>query len=271
MTAETTSDDRATILTAVADGIGTITFNRPERKNALTPDMFASVHDILTGWVHDDDVRVVVITGSGDSFCAGADLIAPPDPDSDLPQPASSMERMRLVHRGAVTLHDFPKPVIAKVNGVAVGAGMNLALGADIVMMADTARFSEIFVKRGLSLDWGGSWLLPRLVGIHKAKELALTGAMVPADEALRLGLANHVIPAAELDERVDALAAELAAGPPITIGLIKKLLNNSLSLTMAQALEAESTAQAVNFSTQDTAEAITAFGEKRAPRFTGR
>lgn len=259
------------ILTDVTNGVGTITFNRPQKKNALTGEMFAGFNTILRGWMYDDAVRVVVVTGSGDSFCAGADLLATPDPDSDLPQPQSGIESMRFVHSGAVTLHEFPKPVIAKVNGVAVGAGMNLALGADIVMMADTARFSEIFVKRGLSLDWGGSWVLPRVVGLHKAKELAFTGRMVFAEEAHEMGLANHVVPAAELDARVAELAAEIAAGPPIAIGQTKKLLNESHSRTMAQALDAESAAQAVNFGTHDTVEARKAFAEKRLPTFEGR
>lgn len=255
------------LLTDTSDGVLTITFNRPERKNALTPAMFAAIPRLLRDAEADRAIRVVVFTGAGDAFCAGADL-SPPDPDRE---PVHAVDNMRVTHEGAQVLHEFTKPTVAKINGVVVGAGLNLALGCDLTYAADTARFSEIFAKRGLSLDWGGSYLLPRLVGMHKAKELALLGDIIGAAEAEAMGLINRVVPAGDLDAVVDVVTARLAAGPPIALAMTKRLLNNSGALSMGQALEAESLAQSVNFSTADTVEAIRAFQEKRTPEFKGR
>jgi len=252
------------MITTVDDGIGTITFNRPERKNALTHDMFVGVGETMQAWTNDPNVRSAVITGTGDSFSAGADLSRP---GSGL----SQLDNMRLLHLQALRLHDFPKPVVAKVNGVAVGAGLNIALGCDIVVAGESARFSEIFVKRGLSVDWGGAWLLPRIVGLHKAKELAMTGDIIDAAEAERIGLVSRVVPDADLDSHVDALARKLADGPPVALGLIKSQLNASFGMSMADSLETETLSQVINFGTADTAEAMTAFREKREPRFTGK
>jgi len=262
--AETASSD---LLTDLVDGVLTITFNRPDRKNALTPDMFAALPKLLGEAEANSDIRVVVFTGAGDAFCAGADL-SPPDPDRER---LHAVANMRVTHAGAQVLFDFTKPTIAKINGVVVGAGLNLALGCDLTYASDTARFSEIFAKRGLSLDWGGSYLLPRLVGLHKAKELALLADIISADEAANMGLINRVVAADELDAVVADVAARLAAGPPIALSMTKRLLNNSAASSMPQALEAESLAQSVNFSTEDTVEAIRAFQEKRTPEFRGR
>jgi 2-(1,2-epoxy-1,2-dihydrophenyl)acetyl-CoA isomerase len=177
---------------------------------------------------------------------------------------------MRLVGRCALRLHELPKPTIAKVNGVAVGAGLNLALGCDLIVASDTARFSEIFARRGLSLDFGGSWLLPRLVGLHKAKELVFLADILSAAEAEHVGIVNRVVPAAELDTEVDMLALRIAKQPPVQLSIAKKQLNQSLSVSMAEALEFEDVAQALAFSSNDTREAMLAFFEKREPRFTG-
>lgn len=252
------------MITTVADGIGTITFNRPDRKNALTHDMFVGVGETMHEWTHDPQVRVAVITGSGDSFSAGADLTGA---TSDRTQ----LETMHVLHQQALRLHEFPKPVIAQVNGVAVGAGLNIALGCDIVVAGESARFSEIFVKRGLSLDWGGAWLLPRIVGLHKAKELALTGDIIDAAEAERIGLVNRVVADGDLDAHVADLARRLADGPPIAMGFIKRQLNASFAMSMADSLENETQSQVINFGTADTIEAMMAFREKREPKFTGR
>src|SRR5205085_10418176 len=153
----------------------------------------------------------------------------------------------------------------------AAGLGCTLALGCDLIIASDVARFGEIFARRGLSLDGGGSWLLPRLVGLHKAKELALLADIISAKEAADLGLVNRVVPAARLDDEVAELAARLAAGPPIALSITKKLLNDSYSMSLAQALEAEGVAQNVNFKTADMAEAMIAFAQKRDPKFEGR
>jgi 2-(1,2-epoxy-1,2-dihydrophenyl)acetyl-CoA isomerase len=207
-----------------------------------------------------------VITGAGDAFCSGADLSANVTTSDE-----NGMTRMRRIGGTALALHRLAKPTIAKVNGVAAGAGCNLALGCDLVVASDTARFSEIFARRGMSLDFGGSWLLPRLVGLHKAKELAFFAEVIGADEAERLGIVNRVVPAGELDKVVDEWAAKLLALPPTALSLTKTMLNNSLAVSMDQALEDEARSQNVNFGTTDFREAIAAFLEKRPPMFEGR
>jgi 2-(1,2-epoxy-1,2-dihydrophenyl)acetyl-CoA isomerase len=178
---------------------------------------------------------------------------------------------MRRIGSTALALHQLAKPTIAKVNGVAAGAGANLAFGCDLIVASSEARFSEIFARRGMSLDFGGSWLLPRLIGLHKAKELAFFADVIGADEAAALGLVNRVVPADELDAFVDAWARRLAAGPPAALSMTKTMLNHSLMVSMAQALEDEARSQNVNFGTEDFREAISAFLEKREPGFTGR
>jgi 2-(1,2-epoxy-1,2-dihydrophenyl)acetyl-CoA isomerase len=177
---------------------------------------------------------------------------------------------MRQVGECCAALHALPQPVIAKVVGVAAGAGANLALGCDLIVASDDARFSEIFARRGLSIDFGGSWLLPRLVGLHKAKELALLAEILSAQEAEAVGLVNRVVPRAEIDGFVDGWARRLAAGPPLALSSTKRLLNGSFALSLEQAVEAEALAQTANFGTADTAEAIAAFVEKREPTFRG-
>jgi enoyl-CoA hydratase/carnithine racemase len=177
---------------------------------------------------------------------------------------------MRVVGRAALRLHELPKPTIAAVNGVAAGAGCNLALGCDLIVASERARFTEIFSKRGLSVDFGGSWVLPRLVGLHKAKELVFLGEIIDAAAAERIGIVNRVVAHDDLDKSVAELAARLAALPPIQLSVSKRLLNQSFSVSMSDALEFEDVAQAMNFSSKDTAEAMLAFIQKRDPNFTG-
>ena len=242
----------------------TVTLSRPERKNALSPQMAEELIDLFGTVAFDADVRVVVITGAGDAFCSGADLTAVGTDDHGL-------VRMRSIHRVAQLLHELPQPTIARINGVAAGAGLNIALGCDLTAASTEARFSEIFARRGLSTDFGGAWLLPRLVGLHRAKELALLAEVLPASEAERLGLVNRVVPPDELDALVAEWAARLASGPPIALTQTKRMLNRSVESSWETMLDAESTAQTVNFSTEDTAEAMRAFFEKRDPTFEGR
>jgi 2-(1,2-epoxy-1,2-dihydrophenyl)acetyl-CoA isomerase len=170
-----------------------------------------------------------------------------------------------------MTLHGLSIPTIACVDGDAVGAGCNLALGCDIVFASTRSRFAEIFVRRGLSVDFGGSWILPRLIGLHRAKLLCLTGDMIDANEAAKLGLINEAYEVEQLEERVSVLAARLATGPPVAQALIKQLLNRGSTSTMSEALDAEATAQAVNIAGADAADARVAFAAKRDPVFTGR
>ncbi|HEV7721634.1 MAG TPA: enoyl-CoA hydratase [Iamia sp.] len=242
----------------------TVTLSRPERKNALDARMATELLDLFGTVAFDDDVRVLVLTGAGDAFCSGADL-------GSLTPDTHGLAHMRDLHRVAQTLHDLPQPTIAKINGVAAGAGLNIALGCDLTVASTEARFSEIFARRGLSTDFGGAWLLPRLVGLHRAKELALLAEVLPAAEAERLGLVNRVVPPAELDAAVDEWAQRLAAGPPIALAQTKRMLNRSVETSWEAMLDQESTAQAVNFSTKDMAEAMRAFFEKRDPSFEGR
>lgn len=255
-----------TLIVERSEGVVTVTLNRPEKKNAMTDTMWRELMAVLGEMAGRTEDRVLVITGAGDGFCSGADLGASTAPSGV----GGALARMRLVGQAAMTLHEFPKPTIAAVNGVAVGAGCNLALGCDIVMASDRARFSEIFSKRGLVVDFGGSWLLPRLIGLHRAKELVFLADVIDAAEAERIGLVNHVIPHDEFDGRVAEMAARLVALPPAQLAVSKKLLNQSLALSMSEALDAEATAQALMFNSRDTAEAIFAFLEKRDPVFTG-
>ena len=210
----------------------------------------------------------MALTGAGDAFCSDADL-----GDSDVAgRPGDpGLVQIRALGDVALRLHRFPKPTIAKVGGVAAGAGMSMALGCDLVVASDAARFSQIFSKRGLSLDFGASWLLPRLIGLHRSKELAYFAEIIDARQALEFGLVNRIVPAAELDEFVWEWATRLAPGPAPALSMTKTMLNNSFNMRMDQALEDEARAQAVHFVTADTMEGITAFVEKREPRFEGR
>jgi 2-(1,2-epoxy-1,2-dihydrophenyl)acetyl-CoA isomerase len=220
----------------------------------------------------------VILTGKGGEFCSGADLSgggpaagSSGGDGASRPPAGGGLNGMRLVGDTCLALHRIPKPTIAKVEGVAVGAGANMAFACDLVVASEDARFSEIFARRGLSVDFGGSWLLPRLVGPHKAKELVYFAEIFSAKEALEMGLINRVVAPTELDAFVADWARRLAAGPPIALAQSKRMLNNSMSITLDVALEDESTAQTVNFSTADTMEAMMAFLEKRTPNFQGR
>ncbi|MHB1987130.1 MAG: enoyl-CoA hydratase/isomerase family protein [Acidimicrobiales bacterium] len=253
------------VLTERAGGILTVTLNRPQLKNAVNSEMWQSLRDVFTDAATSSQDRVVVVTGAGGEFCSGADLA---DLDRASVHPVA---RMRMIHEVALGLHRLPQPTIAKVDGVAVGAGCNLALGCDLVVASDRARFSEIFAKRGLSLDFGGSWLLPRRTGLHRAKELALFGDIIDATQAEQIGLVNRVVPASGLDAFVDDWARRLAAGPPLALAMSKALLDASAEMSFAEALDHEGLAQAVNLASDDGREALRAFLERRPARFQGR
>jgi enoyl-CoA hydratase/carnithine racemase len=259
-----------TLIVERADGIVTVTLNRPEKKNAINGTMWRELIDVFDEVADTADDRVLVITGAGDGFCSGADLSPGDNADLESGGVGTSFRQMRVVGRAALRLHHLPQPSIAAVNGVAAGAGLNLALGCDLIVASERARFSEIFSRRGLNVDFGGSWVLPRLVGLHKAKELVFFADVIEADEAERIGIVNRVVPADDLDKVVAEYATRLAALPPIQLSISKRLLNQSFSVSMAEALEFEDTAQAMNFASNDTAEAILAFLQKREPKFTG-
>lgn len=266
---DTQSKSYETITVERQGGVVTITFNRPRRKNAVNGLMWIELLDTLTEIQHTASDRVVVLTGAGGEFCSGADLVAMGD--SGGRAHSHQYYSMREVTGVIMALARLPQPTIAKVRGVAVGVGCNLALGCDLVVASDTARFSQIFSKRGLSLDGGGSWLLPRRIGLHRAKELAFFADIIDASEAERLGLVNRLVADAEVDAFVDEWAQRLLALPPIALAQTKRLLNNAMNVTLEEALDDEGTAQTVNFGTKDTPEAIAAWVEKRDPVFKGR
>jgi enoyl-CoA hydratase/carnithine racemase len=251
------------VLTELADGVLTVTLNRPHRKNAINSPTWDLLREAIEHADSSPEVRALVLTGAGGDFCAGADLA---DPGAD-PHP---LRRMQRINQAAIQLHELRIPSIAKVSGVAVGAGWNLALGCDLVVASRAARFCQIFGKRGLSVDFGGSWLLPRIVGMQQAKRLVLLADMINAEEAERLGAVTYVVEPDELDGFVAELAGRLAAGPPIAVAESKALLNQSFARTMGEALDGEARAQSINVATVDARTAYRAFVDKTEPTFTG-
>ena len=263
--------DYETILITTERGIARLTLNRPERKNAFSPKMASDLVSVLGRLEGDRAVRVVVLRGAGGNFCSGGDLRGDGAGRSDSGSDRDGADFMeRYYNPSILALHHFPRPVIAVVEGVVAGAGVNLAIACDVVYAAEGARFAELFVHRSLSLDCGGSWLLPRVVGLQKAKELALFGDWFDAQDAARLGLVADVFTTDELDEHVDERAARLAALPPLALAEIKRGLNEAFEFDLAQALEREGAAQLRLAGTADFKEAMRAFFQKRDPKFTG-
>lgn len=251
------------LLSSDLNGVRTLTLNRPDRKNAINARLWEELADALRAAARDRALRALIITGAGGAFCSGADISNPED--------IHPVHKVRRLTEVALALHELTVPTIAKVSGVAVGAGWNLALGCDFVVATPESRFCQIFSKRGLSVDLGGSWLLPKLVGLQQAKRLVLLGETIDAAEAESLGLVTWIKPAEEIDEFVADLAGRLAAGPPFALALSKGLLHDGANATLGEALANEARAQPGNFATADSTEAYAAFAEKREPAFTGR
>ncbi|MER5503946.1 enoyl-CoA hydratase-related protein [Streptomyces sp. NPDC002766] len=258
------------VLHTVDAGVAHLTLDRPEALNALTPDQRELLIELLADASADPDVRVVVVTGTGRGFCAGADLRGG----------AAGGERVagdvaRMIRQGAQRLIaavlDCEKPVIAAVNGTAAGLGAHLALACDLVLAAESAKFIEVFVRRGLVPDGGGAYLLPRLIGPHRAKELMFFGDALCAADAERLGLVNRVVPDAELDKTARDWAARLAVGPTRALALTKQLVNASLDGDRTAAFAAEAAAQEINMTTADAQEGVRSFVERRSPEYRGR
>lgn len=248
--------------------IATVTLDNPGTRNACSMGMWMAIRDIFRDLAA-SDARVVILTGANGDFCSGAQLTGGDD-GGDEGWAGNKVNGMRRLAGAVMAVHECPIPVIAKVDGVAVGAGFGLAMAADMLFCSERARFSAIFAKLGLSLDFGVSWFLAQRVGLHKAKEIALTAEMMSAARADQLGLLNGVVPTDELDAKVAEVAGRIAAGPPIALSITKRLLTNAANTSLASALETETLAQNVNVGTADMAEAMMAYHEKRTPVFRG-
>ncbi len=260
--------DFETLMWSEEGHVATITLSRPAKLNAMSWVMFNEIRDAFERVASDPDIRCAVVTGAGGAFCSGADLS---DPANLVSSGAEFKERKRVIDGIERSFIRCPKPTIAKVTGVAAGAGCNIALGCDLVVASTDASFAELFVKRGLVVDFGGTWSLSRLLPLNRAKELALLGDTISAQDADRLGLLNRLCDPAEVDAVTKDLAQRLAAMPPQTVALIKENLNRAAERTLEENLDAESMGQTYVFGTEDMREAVTAFVEKREPRFTGR
>lgn len=256
------------LLETIEQGVALLTFNRPDRLNALSPEIVQGLLEAFPRLGADSSVGCIVLTGSGRGFCAGGDVKAMAGRAE-----VSFEQRVAIVSEGgeiSQLMRNTPKPVIAMVNGVAVGAGLGIAAACDMRIAGASARFSARFVKVGLSGDWGGTWTLPRLIGTAKARELYFTGAMIDAEEALKIGLVNRVVEDAQLLDETMVIARDIASNPRIALGYIKKNLiaAETSDFEAACALEALHLARCAQ--TQDHKEALLAFSEKRPPHFSG-
>jgi len=262
-----------TLVFKVENGVAWIILNRPEARNAMNAEMRQGYLDGLARAAEDPEIRAVVLTGTGKGFCTGADLSGSRAATGATgpAHPGATRDAMRPSQRVIRALWDLEKPIIAGVNGVAAGLGAHLAYACDLVIAADDARFIEVFVRRGIALDAGGGFLLPRHVGLHKAKELVFFGDDLSAQDAERLGLVNKVVPAAELEGTCRTWAERLAQAPTFAIGLSKRLLNRSLQADMDTLFAEEAFTQALVANSEDMREGIRSFMEKRAPAFKGR
>ena len=253
-----------------AESIAVLTLNRPERLNALTTKMMREFRKLFKELEEDDDVRVLIITGAGKGFCAGANvnlLASITQLGSDLPR----WERLQAIGAFAMQLYNLEKPVIAAVNGMAAGAGVSIALLSDMRMASEKAKFCMAFVARGVIPDCGATFLMPRLLGSGKSLELMYTGDIIDAKEAERIGLVNKVVPHNKLMDEATALAKKLAKGPPLALAQIRRAVHSGLTNGLEEQLYFESYAQNFCFRTEDFVEGVNSFLEKREPQFKGR
>lgn len=259
------------VLTTVEDGVLRIVLNRPERRNSLDVAAVRAVVTALEAAATDDGLRAIVLEGSGGHFCSGADWVAS-NAAGERPRTGSLQRRTPLqAHRIVQLLLEIQLPVVCVVRGWAAGLGFQLALAADFTIAAEDARFWEPFIDRGFSPDSGATWLLPRLVGLARARDLLLLGRKLTGAEAAAWGLIHACVPGDALDAEAAKVTAQLAAGPTVAIGLAKRCLARNLEESLAQALDNESLALELSSRTTDFREGLAAFTERRAPRFTGR
>jgi 2-(1,2-epoxy-1,2-dihydrophenyl)acetyl-CoA isomerase len=263
--------ENAATIVERAGGLVTVTLNRPKRKNAISAAMWNELDAVFAEVEVDPTLRALVLTGAEGNFSAGADLSGEESNGLTGHGPQLVLHEMRIVGRIVGRLQRLPKPTIAAVDGVAVGVALGMALACDLVVATDRARFMEIFVKRGLALDGGTSWTTPRLVGPRRAKQLAFFGDTVDAATALEWGLINEVVTPDALAETAHEWGRRLATGPTTALSLMKAQIDASATSTFEQALEGEARAQHIVYTTTDMEEGITAYLERREPRFTGR
>ena len=262
----TTSD---IILVDISENIATVTLNRPEKLNALSGEMMEGLVPVIEGLAEEKEVRCVVVTGAGRGFCAGGDIAGMASGET-LPN-ENPVARLRRLEETSRLLHEMPKPTIAMVNGPAAGAGLSIALACDIRIAGESARFGTAFVRIGFSGDFGGTWMLQRLVGPAKARELYFTGDLIDAREAERIGMVNRVVPDDELGRETRSLAERIAKGPPIALARMKQNMNLGLASDFSTLLDAEAEGMIMTGMTQDNREAVKAFLEKRPATFHGR
>ena len=255
------------IIVSRNNGVAVVTLSRPEVLNALSEAMREEIGTAFESFQDDDTVRAVVITGAGRAFCAGGDLKM----FDKLSDPDRRRNIFKMMRRALTAITGLGKPVIAMVNGAAAGAGCNIALSCDIIMASEKAIFSEAFVRIGLAPDWAGAYFLTRMIGVHRAKEMAFRGMRLDAREAERIGLINHVVPHDRLESMTMELAEELATSPTRAIGSIKKLIQKAWLMDMSALLDYEAELQEELVETHDHKEGVKAFLEKRKPCFEGR
>jgi enoyl-CoA hydratase/carnithine racemase len=260
----------ADLLWEVDDGVGLITLNRPDRKNAFSSEMLARWEEVLVGARDEDSVKAIVVTGAGAAFCAGGDVKAIADPGHPLGAAGTRQNLIETVHRIPYALERLDTPVIAAVNGPAVGAGMDMALMCDLRFVGRSARFSEGYIRAGLIPGDGGCFFLPRLVGIAKALELLWSADFVDAEEAVRLGIANRLYDDDRLLEETLAFARRLAHSPPVHVRLIKRNVYQSYRSDLRTSLELAASHMGIVRTMADSREAVTALLEKRDGTFTG-
>jgi 2-(1,2-epoxy-1,2-dihydrophenyl)acetyl-CoA isomerase len=259
----------ANIVVERSAGIVRVTLNRPQRRNAMLPEMWAELTAIFEEIEQRSTDQVAVLAGADGSFCSGADVAVRWAANSDLAAVMSPGEILAAVKKCTLALTGMSKPTVAAVDGIAAGGGCNLALACDLVVASDRARFSEIFVRRGLTVDTGGSWILPRLVGSARARRLILLGEIVEAQTAFDLGLITHLFTVDEFDREVTAIARQLTDAPGVVLAADKKLLAGSASLTLEEALDRETQAQLDMMSRPHVAEAMREFLASQAPATT--
>jgi len=264
------------ILLKKENWIATLTLNRPDRLNAVIPQMAQELLEVLDEVDKDDEVRVLVLTGAGKGFCAGADvggMTGGTQPGMGTARNAEEIRRYhsRVVGRICLRLQKLQKPTIAMVNGVAVGGGFDMALACDLRVGSKNARFRNAFVKIGLFPGWGGTWLYPRVMGLGKALEYLFTGDFLGAEEAEKFGVLNKLVPPEDLEKETMVLARKIAQGPPIAIRLMKLQAYKGLGMDMETALEMAAACETITLTSEDHKEGVAAFREKRDPQFKGR